>query len=219
MKKYFKRGKLGVLAFLFFVVLSSNAQVFRGLAICGFNATQVDGDEVFGYKKYGWNVGAGVQIPFKDKWFISLENIYNRKGAYQPPRFTDSLSGEYRLILNYVEVPLLIQFEDKKTMTFGLGVSWGKLIEVKEYEHGNRVAATTLSGPYARSDWNFLGDVRFALYKRLKFNFRYAYSLGKIRTRTFNNKQEIWTRKQFNNLLTFRLIYVINEKISRKKKE
>jgi hypothetical protein len=187
--------------------------------IGGFNISQVDGDEVFGYKKFGWNVGPGVQIPVKNNFFISLETIYNHKGAYQSPRFTDSASGEYRLLLNYVEVPLLIQYEDKKIITFGLGASYGRLIEVKEYEHGRRVESTTLDGPYARSDWNFLGDIRFTLYKRMKFNFRYAYSLDKIRTRTFHNSLETWTRKQYNNMLTFRLIYVFNEKLPKKKKE
>ena len=57
-------------------------------------------------------------------------------------------------------------------------------------------------------------DLRFRIYKKLKFNIRYAYSLAKIRTRTFEDFQgQTWTRDQFNNLITFRLVYMINEKL------
>ncbi len=195
------------------------AQQFKGYGVTGFNLTQVDGDECFGYKKIGLNLGVGVVMPFKKKWSVSLENAYTQKGAYQSPQYSDSASGEYRLLLNYVEVPLMLHFEDKETMTFGAGFSWARLVDVKEYEHGNRVAETTLKGPYDRSDWNFIGDIRFRIYKQLKFNFRYSYSLNKIRTRTFTTSQETWTRKQFNNVLTFRLIYMFNEKQPVKKKK
>lgn len=195
------------------------SQLFKGYTATGFNLTQVDGDEVFGYKKFGLNLGVGVVMPVAKKWSISLENSFSQKGSYQSPRFIDSASGEYRLILHYVEVPLMIHFEDKETMTFGAGVSWGRLVNVKEYEHGTIVPGTTLKGPYNRTDWDIIGDIRFRIYKQLKFNFRYSYSLVKIRTRTFNNTQQNWTRKQYNNILSLRLIYMFNEKHQKKKPE
>lgn len=188
-------------------------QIIKGVAIAGFNTTQVDGDEVFGFHKYGWNVGASAIIPLSKKWMVGLENIYNQKGSLQRVQFTDSIkNGAYRLNLDYVEVPVLVFFEDKETMTFGTGLSWGRLINVKEYENGNRVETTTLKGPYSRNDWNFLVDVRFRVYKRIKFNFRYAYSIARIRERHYSNFYlGEWDRKQYNNMLTFRLLYYINE--------
>lgn len=217
---------LWFLPLIFLVLLLStgmnlHAQAFKGYGVGGFNLTQVDGDECFGYKKIGLNLGVGVLIPYKKKWAISLENTFNQKGAWQPALYSDSASGEYRLLLNYVEVPLMIHFEDKETMTFGAGFSWSRLVEVKEYEHGNRVETTTLKGPYDRSDWTFIGDIRFRIYKKLKFNFRYNYSINKIRTRTFVTSQQTWTRKQYNNVLSFRLIYMFNERqpVSKKKSE
>ncbi len=214
---------IGLLLVLLLPAGLVKAQAIKGVLIGGFNATQVDGDEVFGYKKYGWNAGASAIIPLSKKWMIGLENIYNQKGSYQRPLYDDSArNGAYRLLLDYVEVPVLLMFEDKETMIFGAGLSWGRLMNVKEYEHGTLVPTTTLKGPYNRNDWNFMMDVRFRLYKQLKFNFRYAYSLAKIRQRHFSNfYQGSWERKQFNNVLTFRILYYFNEKVpvSKKKKQ
>jgi len=41
-----------------------------------------------------------------------------------------------------------------------------------------------------------------------------------IRERTFYNINytEYWDRKQYNNMLTFRLVYVINEKVEKRVK-
>lgn len=191
------------------------AQVIKGVAIAGFNASQVDGDEVFGYHKFGWNVGASAIIPLSKHWQIGLENIYNQKGSIQKALYSDSAkNGSYRLFLDYVEVPVLLFYEDKETILFGAGLSWGRLINVKEYEHGIRVDSTSLNGPYNRNDVNFLLDLRFRLYKKIKFNFRYAYSVAKIRERHYYNfYQGSWDRKQYNNMLTFRLLYYFNEKL------
>jgi hypothetical protein len=196
------------------LAMSAEAQFIRGALIAGGNATQVDGDEAFGYHKYGWNVGASAIVPLtKKKWFISLETIYNQKGAYQAPLYSDSSkNGSYKLNLNYVEVPVMVLFEDKGGLTFGAGASWGRLIKVDEWEN-NKKTATTLDGPYSRNDYQVLLETRFKLYKRLKMNFRYAYSMVKIRHRTYDNGVSTWERDQYNNVLSLRLVYIFNEKV------
>ena len=40
-----------------------HAQIVKGEVFCGVNACQVDGDECFGYKKFGVHAGAGALIP------------------------------------------------------------------------------------------------------------------------------------------------------------
>jgi hypothetical protein len=203
------------------------AQQFRGAVIGGFNLTQVDGDEVYGYSKFGIHAGAAAILPLGNHFSVSLETLFNQKGALQGDQYerTDSLgnllTGAYKLRLNYLEVPVLIHYTDKDFFTVGTGFSWGRLTSVKEWEHGQRIETTTMQkGPYTKSDINVLADLRFPIYKKLKFNFRYAYSIAKIRTREFSDfYNNTWTRKQYNNLLTFRFIYVINEKLPPKAKE
>lgn len=206
--------------------MEMSAQIIKGEAIAGINLTQVDGDEVYGFHKFGANLGAGVMIPFgkKGKWDVSIETLFSQKGSYQSPQYNDSLNngevytGEYNLRLNYVEVPALVMFTDKELISFGAGLSWGRLVGVKEYEHGKRVDSTTVSGgPYSKNDFSILGDIRIRLWQALKLNLRYQYSLAKIRTRDYKNEVtgDEWTRNQYNNVITFRLIWVFNEKRSR----
>jgi hypothetical protein len=203
-----------------------NAQIIKGEAILGMNLTQVDGDEVFGFKNVGANVGAGVMIPFgkRGKWDASFEALFTQKGSKQGPQYNDSLNngsiitGEYKLNLNYVEIPVMVMYTDKEFISAGAGFSWARLVGVKEYEHGELVETTTLnSGVYNKNDISILADFRIRIYKALKFNLRYQYSLLKIRTREFEDLGgNTWTRNQFNNVITFRLIWVFNEAQSRK---
>jgi len=191
------------------------AQRIKGQIIGGINATQIDGDEVYGYHKFGLTLGVGAILPFNNKrWSLSVETIFNQKGAYQneSPELDTLPKPYYNIRINYLEVPVLIHFEDKQTITFGLGFSWGRTVGIEEIEHGRKIETTTLAGPYKRDDVNFLADLRFRLYGKLKFNFRYAYTVFPIRTRIFTNSiGQTWERTQYNSLLTFRLIYVFNE--------
>ncbi len=192
------------------------AQVFKAQIIAGTNISQVDGDEVYGYKRWGGNAGLGVIFPISKnkKWMISTELLYSQKGSQQSKTAVDTFETgwKYRLFLDYLEVPVMIHLEDKETWTFGLGLSWARMINVKEYMNGDRVQSTTITNnPYKRDDFNILVDVRFRIWQQLKFNFRYAYSLVPIRENVVYQKVDK-IRNQYNNLLTFRLIYIINEK-------
>jgi len=212
-----------LLPFVLITLIVSNAygQRIKGAIIAGANLTQVDGDEIYGFNKPGLNIGAAAIFPFAGNFSFSIETIFNQKGSYQGEQYQDTdtlgniITGEYKLKLDYLEVPFLIHYTDKEIITAGVGFSYGRLVNVKEYEHGNLVETTTLNtGPYDRTDFNILANIKFRIYKRFKFNIRYAYSLAKIRTRDFYDiyGDYINTRKQYNNLITLRLIYVFNEK-------
>ena len=215
-----------LLLFFFGCATELNAQIIKGEAIVGMNLTQVDGDEVFGFKKLGANLGAGVMIPFgkRGRWDVSFETLYTQKGSKQRAQYSDSLNngtvitGEYKLNLNYVEIPVMVMYTDKEFISAGAGLSWARLVGVKEYEHGNLVETTTLNNDvYNKNDFSILADFRVRIYKSLKFNLRYQYSLFKIRTREFEDLAgNTWTRDQYNNVITFRLIWVFNEAQSRK---
>lgn len=200
----------------------ANAQRIKGALIAGVNATQVDGDEVFGYHKFGLNVGAAAIVPITGNWAISLENIYTEKGAHQRPRFIDSLDGSYDLKINYLDVPVLIHYTDKDIITFGMGASWGGMVKIWEQRNGYEMPATTLtSGIYRRSDVNILLDVRFRMVSRLHFNVRYAYSIRPIATREVVDSKTGYPniRDQYNGMFTFRLYYIFNEVLGEKPKK
>ena len=205
------------------ITSESIGQIIKGEAILGLNMTQVEGDEVHGFKKPGLHIGAGALIPFKKKWDVSMEVTFNQKGAKQRAQYIDTLNsgevltGEYKLRLNYVEVPVLVHFTDKDFLTIGAGFSWGRLVGVQEWEHGNKVETTTLnSGTYNKNDFSYIIDVRVKILGPLKLGVRYQNSMAKIRTREFEDfAGKTWTRDQFNKVLTLRLVYIFNEEQSK----
>jgi len=195
---------------------AADAQRFLGALAFGGNLTQVDGDEIYGFKKPGFNTGVATFLPIHEKFFISLEVAFSQKGSYQKyaPQ-ADTTMPYYNLRLNYVEVPLLFHFEDKHFAMIGTGLSFNRLVGVKEIEYGRQTATNVNNGVYSTNDINWILDVRLRIYKSLRLNFRYAYSLSKIRTRTFSNiAGDEWTRDQYNNIITLRLVYTFNEKIN-----
>lgn len=221
MKKIFTLIILGLL--LSIAATDIKAQIVKGEGFLGFNLSQVDGDDAFGYKKLGLHAGLGALVPIyqKNNFNIdfSLEVAFSQKGAHQRQIYNganDGITGEYDLHLNYFEVPVLIYFTDKQITSFGIGASYGRLVGLKEYEHGNLTDVNlTYTGvdKYDLNDFCIIADLKFRIYERLKFGVRYQYSIDKIRTRPFYlvNGEPNHVRDQYNNVLTARLIYVFNE--------
>jgi hypothetical protein len=192
----------------------------KGEVIAGFNLTQVDGDEVYGFKKFGACVGVGGILPLGHRFSLSLEILYDEKGSYckYAPSPVDSLQlPYYSLKWNYLTAPIMVHFEDRNTWTFGLGFSWGRMVSYKELEHNkfqswNRPDTITYK---TKNDFSIIADIRLRIWKHLKLNVQYSYSLAKIRTRYYDpdpGRVDPWSRNQFNNVITVRLLYYLNEK-------
>jgi len=224
-----------ILTFGFFgIAFHSNAQVVRGALIGGANFTQVDGDEIYGYKRVGANVGGAAIIPFTDMWSLTLETIFSMEGSrqrgiangqwyegsdiYPPPYNADSffLNKAYDLHLDYVRVPLVVHYNDRR-FAIGAGFQYGRLIRIKEIEQDIYNTTYKAEEAYKNNDFSILADLKYRIYGGLFFNFRFSYSLVSIRNRTFFyssiiDPEVILNRKQYHNTLTFRLMWVINDK-------
>lgn len=186
------------------------------MAIAGTNLTQVEGDEIKGWSQLGFNGGLGAIVPLdKDqKWNVNLEALFSQKGSFQKQQFEgDSFTDEYRLRLNYYEVPLYVSFTDKKVVSFGLGGYFARLGNAREEEHSGNVEPYIDSVAFNDNDWGFLVDVKVRIWQRLFVNVRYSQSLMSIRERYFEPRDgtEPFTRDQFNQAISLRFVYIINE--------
>lgn len=214
------------------------AQVFKGEIIGGVNLTQLDGDYQIGYQKVGVHAGIGVMFPFnfvkgreKKPWSLSMEILYNQRGVreknynYDPssPFIATQAKFDYLLKMHYVSVPILLHYTDKEFMSFGIGFGYNRLFNVSELEWDVQQTYDTV-GRLSPNDFTVMADVRIRIWQQLKFGVRFEYSMFSLRTRSFNKTafHEAGDRKQYNNTLTFYLVFMLNEKKSdtkRKKEE
>lgn len=223
MKKIYTILVIGVMLSLF--ATKTNAQIVKGEVFLGMNLSQIDGDKAYGYKRLGLHAGFGGMVPIYKKGNFnidfSMEVTFNQKGSHQGKIYNDTINGsvitgEYDIYMNYLEVPVLFYFSDKGIYSLGIGASYGRMVGLKEYEHGKLTNINlnyTGSDKYNLNDFCVIADAKIRLYERLKLGIRFQYSMAKIRTRDFYlvNGQYDTTRDQYNNTITARLIYVFNE--------
>ncbi len=206
-----------LLLFVFLIHSTASGQNIKGTVIVGGNLTQVEGDEIKGWSQFGFTGGLGAIVPFAGgKWGVNIETLFSQKGSYQKQQFEpDSVtkSSEYRLRLNYFEVPLFITFTDKDVVSFGLGGYYGRLVSAREEEHSGYVEPYIDTVKFNNSDAGFLLDIKVRIWKHLHINVRYTQSLMSIRERIFYPPppSEPFSRNQFNQALILRFVYVFNE--------
>jgi hypothetical protein len=119
-----------------------HAQIIKGEVFFGGNACQVDGDECFGFKKFGVHAGAGALIPVYTSQSVSLdlglEVLFNQKGAYKKRAnvSNSTFPYAYNLKLNYAEIPLMFYVTDKDRYSLGIGFSYGRVVYLDEKQDG-----------------------------------------------------------------------------------
>lgn len=218
--------------YLFFILITlvpmlSQAQYkkkqasFSAFPIVGTTVSQIEGDELKGFKKVGLTAGVGtlVSLDRSGQWQVSIETDFSQRGARNPT------SNPYRLsnfTLNYVDIPLLLHYQDKYGgMNFGLGLCYSRLVQ---QPHGTVQYSPTYFIPdttnmtFLRNDLSCVIDMRFSLWKGLKLNLRYQRSILPIKTdwtfQEYTNASEppeVWTNKAYNSSVSVRLLYVFGE--------
>ena len=170
-----KKGKLFIVVLVVFCFLPcANGQVFNAKLIGGFNASQLEGDNLSGFDKIGLQTGIGVEYKLFNKSVI-IELLFNQKGSSST--FSIS-SGRERIStrLDYLQIPVLLSFDQ-----------W-----YNEQESYHRISLE--GGPYyarlfdtGSSDPFFDGlteDFRkndFGAVVGVKYRFRYSWSICVMR--------------------------------------
>jgi hypothetical protein len=188
-------------------------RTFYGGLLLGGNFSQVDGDNFAGYHKAGLNAGGIVYAQMAPHLAASIEILFSQKGSRahksQPTNSRAYSIYRYDIKLNYAEVPLMLNYFDKRKSHFGAGLSYSQLISSKEVVETDPVMATPIDFekdyPFKKIDINFLVGFNLHLVKGLFLNGRFQYSLIPIRK---NIHPEFGRSEQFSNLWTMRLMYL-----------
>jgi len=118
-----------VVLFLFLCALSSTvrAQSFQAYAELGINASQIDGDDLAGYNQPGLRIGAHVAMPLDSSWLIRGGMVYSGKGSRHGER--DLFFQILRV--NYLELPLVAQYDLLEKVSITAGFTANYLIQAK----------------------------------------------------------------------------------------
>jgi len=183
-----------ILALLLSQMLFS--QGFKGGLTGGLVVSQVDGDQIEGYNKIGLHAGIYSRYLFNDKWSVVLEIKYIQKGSSHTDK--DNPYSYFKIKLNYIELPLLLEYRLNKSFIFGAGLSYGNLLGAKVDDASGSIVSQQLS--YTATDINIMGQVKYAFNEHYWCDLKMAYSIIPITDQS---------PRQFNNLISFGIGYEI----------
>ncbi len=168
--------------FLFcFSLFCSNAQEHRFSAgiTAGLSSSQISGDELAGFNKTGFTGGLLLRTTFTKNWTTQFEMLFIQKGSKEAARM-DSITGEYsyyRLQLNYLEVPVLLQYRIKKVF-FEAGPGIGYLINYREED---KTGDITNRRPFNKFEISFNFGFGVCIKDHFGIGIRYSNSINSVR--------------------------------------
>jgi hypothetical protein len=182
---------------------------YAGIA-AGINASQIDGDHYSGFHNAGLNAGIISYVKLKPKLFGNLELLYSQKGARNVEVANSPAVGSVPLIyiakLNYIEIPLMLQYQAQERIQAGGGISYSRLFNAKEEKDEIAPSGINNRPPnFKQTDINLLVSVSYQLSGNIFARARYQYSLVTIR-----DADQIplifGTSAQFNNLFALQFL-------------
>lgn len=131
---FISRNSLVAFVLYFFWVDPSVAQTtsFSPFIQAGLVAAQFDGDQFGGYNKLGARVGFGTYLDINKPFLVSLAILYTQKGAVDPPNAQIGKYTYYRFKANYIDIPVLGNYEVIDNLSIFAGVSANLLLNKKE---------------------------------------------------------------------------------------
>ncbi|WP_162903099.1 porin family protein [Taibaiella koreensis] len=194
--------------------LFNGERTFLGGLVLGANVSQVDGDYLNGYHKFGLNAGAVAYVNFSSKIGASMELLFSQKGSHSVSTLESPYYGsyfaKYTIHLNYAEVPVVLHYYVTEKTHVGIGASYNLLISSRE-DYNDASFTTTVDSrlyPFARHTVDGLLSASRVLWRGLLVNVRFQYSLATIR-KFSNIPQGLGFENQKNNMFTFRLMYLL----------
>lgn len=179
--------KIAPVALLLLIsAFSANAQLdaFNAGLKLGVAGTQISGDGYTGFRKAGPVGGFFVSRQFNERWGGLMEIQYIRKGSFDPPDPENGKFDQYKIDLQYVELPLMATFEFSK-FHWEAGLSVGYLFSHQQADELGPIREEDVSRLIEMRDYEFAFNVgmNFQASERLYLNVRYSRSIYPVANR------------------------------------
>ena len=210
-----------------------NETIIKAYPVLGACVSQIEGDELKGFKHWGFTAGVGaiVDLTSNHRWQLSLETDYALRGVKETVRNQEIYYNIKDFDLHYVDIPMLVHFTDPYGgLTAGLGLCYSRLVSQPHGEiqySPTYVVPDTTDMEFLRNDLSAVASFRFPIWRNLKLDLRAQYSLFPVKKdwqfQKFRNKDDAgnpvydsWTRDLYNFSITGRLMWVFGEKYYKK---
>jgi hypothetical protein len=176
----------------------SFGQGFHAGIKAGANLIKVDGQSFSQEFLFGYNVGAFAEINFSKHLGIQPEVLWNQTNYRTGNQFKDIYpqgTNDVKGTLNYLSIPLLLNYRPAKFISFEVGPQYGILIDQHQTLLENGKDA------FKNGDFSMIGGLQLNL-GGLKVGGRYVVGLANIND---IDNQEKWKNQGFQVYLGARL--------------
>jgi hypothetical protein len=210
--------KKHILFFFFVITVAATAQEHRFKAgiTAGLSSSQISGDELAGFKKSGFTGGLLLRTLFTKNWTTQFEMLFIQKGSKDAAHI-DSLTGDYhyyRLQLNYLEVPILVQYRVKR-LFFEAGPGIGYLINYKEED---KTGDLTGRRPFHPFEISFDFGFGISITDHIGVGIRYSNSVNAVRDH-LSGARRWYNPGQQNTVLQVALSYTFGNTLQKDVKQ
>jgi hypothetical protein len=192
--------KYALMAVLATTALASKAQFLQAGLKAGANIFKIDGKSFKDEFKFGYHAGAFVQLKLADRWQLQPELMWNQ---YSTDAKTDtSLTSLYKFSnlkdvkLNYLSIPVLLNYSPTKLVSFQVGPQFGVLIDKNKSLLANGKAA------FKGGDLSMLAGLQLNIGS-VRVGGRYAIGLSNIND--IDNKDK-WKNQGFQLSVGMRIL-------------
>ena len=165
-----------LLVAVLFCAQASFAQLSLGVK-AGANITKIEGRSFSDEFRYGYHLGGFLTLPIGGRLAIQPEVLFNqvqtRTGDEISDIYQPALDGNTDVTLNYLSIPILLNYKLADFISLQAGPQFGRLI--------NRDQNLVTNGreAFSEGDLSMLGGVQIKLLK-LRLSGRYVIGLKNI---------------------------------------
>ncbi len=178
-------------------------RVFYPGLVAGINASQISGDTYGGFNQPGLYLGPSLSVMLSEKAALRLEMAFSQKGSRKNPDTENGDFNEYRLRLNYIEVPLMLRVA-QKGLAGELGVALG--YRIGDHWERNQFGDVMPQRAFRREEYSVLVGVSYHFAQHFSAGVRLTNSLLPVRKHPSGTSFR-WNGGQYNSVLTFLVTY------------
>ena len=192
-----------------FLTFSIQAQDFGGGVILGLSTSQVGGDNLAGFHKAGLLLGVFANKSITELLSFQMEMTYIQKGSNNPnmnnvehPNYS-----KQDISLSYIEVPLLLQYNQSDKLKIEGGVLTAYLVDGHYNDFNGKMPNEP--NPFISYDIGLLLGIDYKYSENISLNTRIGNSILPIGSEDYENQDPYNSSKKgkYNSVLSFALHY------------